>query len=183
MSRKKIRELGSKIGQLPTGSNNCITDVKGVHVGHVTLQYPLSTEEDEWACTGVTAILPHERNIFQGKVVATSYVFNGFGKTTGLVQLNELGKLESPIMLTNTFGVPAVTQGTLEYLLERNPEIGESTGTVNIVVGECNDSYLNSIRTMPVKPEHAKEAIQKASTDKAEEGAVGAGTGMVCFGY
>lgn len=182
MARKKIRELGSMFGQLPTGANNCITDVKGVRVGHVTLQYPL-TNENEWACTGVTAILPHGGNIFREKVVATSYVFNGFGKTTGLVQVNELGQLESPIMLTNTFGVPAVTQGTLEYLLEQSPEIGETTGTVNIVVGECNDSYLNSIRLMPVKPEHAKEAIQKASTEKAEEGAVGAGTGMVCFGY
>lgn len=183
MTRKKLRELDLKIGQLPPGTNNCITDVKGVHVGHVTLQYPLANEEDECACTGVTAILPHGGNIFREKVVATSYVFNGFGKTTGLVQLNELGRLESPIMLTNTFGVPAVTQGTLEHLLEQNPEIGESTGTVNIVVGECNDSYLNSIRLMPVKSEHAREAIEKASTDKVEEGAVGAGTGMVCFGY
>ncbi|MEQ2525116.1 S58 family peptidase [Robertmurraya yapensis] len=183
MSRKKIRELGLNVGQLPTGANNCITDVKGVRVGHVTLHYPLTEDKNEWACTGVTAILPHGGNIFREKVVATSYVFNGFGKTTGLVQVNELGQLESPIMLTNTFGVPAVTQGTLEYLLEQSPEIGETTGTVNIVVGECNDSYLNSIRLMPVKPEHAKEAIQKASTEKAEEGAVGAGTGMVCFGY
>ncbi|MGG0719572.1 P1 family peptidase [Robertmurraya massiliosenegalensis] len=183
MTRRKIRELGFKVGQLPPGSNNCITDVKGVHVGHVTLKHPLTKGENEWACTGVTAILPHGGNIFREKVIATSYVFNGFGKSTGLVQINELGRLESPIMLTNTFAIPAVTQGTLEYLLEQNPEIGETTGTANTVVGECNDSYLNSIRMMPVKPEHAKEAISKASTDKVIEGAVGAGTGMVCFGY
>lgn len=179
----KIRELNHKIGQFPTGANNCITDVKGVRVGHVTLHHPITKETNEWACTGVTCILPHDGNVFREKVIATSYVFNGFGKSTGLVQVNELGRLESPIMLTNTFAVPAVTQGTLEYMLEENPEIGESTGTANIVVGECNDSFLNSIRLFPVKPEHAREAINKASTNKAEEGAVGAGTGMVCFGY
>lgn len=183
MTRKKLREWGIKVGQLPPGSKNCITDVKGVHIGHVTLHYPLTEDENEWACTGVTAILPHGGNLFSKKVIATSFVFNGFGKSTGFVQLNELGRLESPIMLTNTFAIPAVTQGTLEYVLEKNPEIGETTGTVNIVVGECNDSYLNSIRMMPVKPEHAKEAIRKASTSKVEEGAVGAGTGMVCLGY
>ncbi|MDF1508477.1 P1 family peptidase [Robertmurraya sp. DFI.2.37] len=183
MERKKIRELGVVVGQLPSGPKNCLTDVKGVHVGHVTLYHPLTNADNEWACTGVTAILPHEQNIFQNKVVAASYVFNGFGKSTGLVQMNELGRLESPIMLTNTFAIPAVTQGTLEYLLEQNPEIGETTGTVNIVVGECNDSYLNSIRMMSVKPKHAKEAIRIASTEKVTEGAVGAGTGMVCFGY
>ncbi|GIN61828.1 aminopeptidase [Robertmurraya siralis] len=183
MERKKIRDLGIVVGQLPPGPKNCLTDVQGVRVGHVTLHHPLANADNEWACTGVTAILPHEENIFQNKVVAASYVFNGFGKSTGLVQMNELGRLESPIMLTNTFSIPAVTQGTLEYLLEQNPEIGETTGTANIVVGECNDSYLNSIRMMSVKPEHAKEAIRIASTDKAMEGAVGAGTGMVCFGY
>lgn len=179
----KIRELGLTIGKLPTGEKNCITDVEGVRVGHVTLDYPLDEQENEYACTGVTAILPHGGNLFQEKVTATSYVINGFGKTTGLVQVNELGVLESPIMLTNTFGVPAVTQGTLEYMLAENPEIGDTTGTINVVVGECNDSYLNSIRLFPVQPQHALEAIRKASTDQAEEGAVGAGKGMVCFGH
>lgn len=119
---------------------NCITDVEGVKVGHVTLDYPID-DQGTYACTGVTAILPHGGNLFKEKVTAASYVLNGFGKTTGLVQINELGVIESPIMLTNTFGVPAVTQGTLEYMLEQNPEIGISTGTINIVVGECNDSF------------------------------------------
>lgn len=183
MKRKKIRDLGVSLGRLPTGDKNCITDVKGVRVGQVTLYRPNDNETDDWACTGVTAILPHGGNVFREKVVAASYVFNGFGKSTGLVQVNELGRLESPIMLTNTFSVPAVTQGTLEYLLEQNPEIGETTGTANIVVGECNDSYLNSIRHFFVKPDHAKEAIRIASNEKVKEGAVGAGTGMVCFGY
>lgn len=179
----KVRDAGIKIGQLPTGDKNCITDVAGVMVGHVTVDYPLDASGHEYACTGVTAILPHKGNIFNEKVTAVSYVINGFGKTTGLVQLNELGVLESPIMLTNTFAVPAVSQGTLEYMLAYNPGIGETTGTINIVVGECNDSYLNSIRLFPVKPEHAVEAIKNASEKQAEEGAVGAGKGMICFGY
>jgi D-aminopeptidase len=179
----KVRELGIKVGMLPTGTKNCITDVSGVMVGHVTLDYPLDESGNEYACTGVTAILPHNGNLFKEKVTGASYVINGFGKTTGLVQLNELGILESPIMLTNTFAVPAVTQGTLKYMLADNPEIGETTGTINIVVGECNDSHINSIRLFPVKPEHAIEAIKKASDQQAEEGAVGAGKGMVCFGY
>lgn len=179
----KVRDTGIKIGRMPIGAKNCITDVPGVKVGHVTLDFPLDDEGNEYACTGVTAILPHDGNLFKEKVVAASYVINGYGKTTGLVQVNELGLLESPIMLTNTFGVPAVTEGTLQYMLQQNPEIGETTGTINVVVGECNDSYLNSIRLFPVKSEHAIEAIKKASGDLVEEGAVGAGKGMVCFGY
>ncbi|OOE10076.1 P1 family peptidase [Fictibacillus arsenicus] len=177
----KVRDRGMIVGTLSPGKKNCITDVEGVRVGHVTLDYPIN--DNDYTCTGVTAILPHEGNLFQEKVTAASYVINGFGKTTGLVQLNELGVLESPIMLTNTFGVPAVTQGTLEYMLEQNPEIGDTTGTVNVVVGECNDSYLNSIRHFPVKPEHATEAIRKANDEAAVEGAVGAGKGMICFGH
>lgn len=178
----KVREMGLKIGQLPTGKKNCMTDVEGVSVGHVTLDYPLNNLGDV-ACTGVTAILPHRGNLFREKVTAASYIINGFGKTTGLIQIDELGLLESPIMLTNTFGVPNVTQGVLQYLLEQNEEIGLSTGTVNIVVGECNDSYLNSIRQFPVKPEHAIEAISDATAELVQEGAVGAGKGMICFGH
>lgn len=181
MKRVKIRQLGIKIGKLPVGEKNCITDVPGVKVGHVTLMEDLPN--DEVFRSGVTAILPHGGNLFKEKVRAASYVINGFGKTAGLVQVDELGQLESPIMLTNTFGVPAVTQGTLQYMLEQNEEIGDTTGTINIVVGECNDSYLNSIRHFPVTPVHAIAAINAASEHLAEEGAVGAGTGMVCFGY
>ncbi|WP_277584955.1 P1 family peptidase [Psychrobacillus antarcticus] len=181
MKQKKIRQRGTTIGRFPVGNKNCITDVEGVKVGHITLDSSLGGEEH--ACTGVTAILPHGGNLFQQKVVGASYVLNGFGKTTGLVQVNELGLIESPIMLTNTFGIPAVSQGTLEYMLERNPEIGDSTGTINIVVGECNDSRLNSIRKFPVQPKHAIECIQSASSETSPEGAVGAGKGMICFGY
>lgn len=179
----KIRDRGIEIGNLPPGQRNCLTDIPGVKVGHVTLDCTLDKTGNEYACTGVTAILPHGGNLFREKVTAASYVLNGFGKTTGLVQLDELGLLEAPIMLTNTFGVPAVTQGTLEYMVRQNPEIGETTGTINIVVGECNDSHLNSIRRFPVKSEHALQAIDNATENLSEEGAVGAGKGMVCFGF
>lgn len=110
-------------------------------------------------------------------------MFNGFGKTVGLVQLEELGLLESPIMLTNTLGVGNVLQGTLQYMLEQNDDIGDTTSTINIVVGECNDGYLNSIRIPAVQPEHAIQAIQAATTEPVKQGAIGAGKGMVCFGY
>ncbi len=181
MKRVKLRELGVTIGKLPTGKKNCITDVSNIKVGQVTLKKNL--ENNEAICSGITAILPHSGNLFQDKVPAAHYVINGFGKTTGLVQVEELGVIEAPILLTNTFGVPAATQGALEYMLKKNEEIGDTTGTINIVVGECNDSYLNSIRSFPVNPEHAIEAIEAASNNAVEEGAVGAGTGMVCFGY
>ncbi len=113
---------------------------------------------------------------------AACFVLNGFGKTAGLVQVEELGLIESPIMLANTFSVGAVWQGTLEHMLAMTPEIGDTTGSVNIVVGECNDSYLNTARVMAVTKEHAKQAIATARVDM-EEGAVGAGTGMMCFGW
>ncbi|RKQ31353.1 P1 family peptidase [Oceanobacillus halophilus] len=167
--------------QLPKGKANCITDVPDVRVGHVTLYEKL--DDDNTICTGVTAVLPHGENLFKKKVHASSSVINGFGKTAGLIQLEELGFIESPIMLTNTFSVGSVLQGTLQYMLDENKDIGDNTSTINIVVGECNDGYLNSIRLQAVKPDHAIQAIKNAKTEKVEEGAIGAGKGMVCFGY
>ena len=164
---------------LKKGNLNSIADVAGVTVGHTTLEERLS--EKESVCTGVTAILPHAGNWFEEKVSAASFVLNGFGKTAGLVQVEELGVLESPIMLTNTFSVAAVLQGTMDWMLRENPAIGDSTSSLNIVVGECNDSYLNSMRLMAVRPEHAQQAISAATTDFAQ-GAVGAGKGMICYG-
>lgn len=161
------------------GTRNSIADVPGVTVGHVTLDEKI--DESEAVCTGVTAILPHDGNWFEQKVPAASFVLNGFGKTAGLVQVDELGVLESPIMLTNTFSVAAVLQGTMDYMLAENPAIGDSTSSLNLVVGECNDSYLNSMRRMAVEPAHAAQAIQSASADFAQ-GAVGAGKGMICYG-
>ena len=173
----KIREYGLKIGTLPPGAKNCITDVKGVKVGHVTLHEP--ADGGDYACTGVTAILPHEGNLFREKLVAASYVINGFGKTAGLVQIDELGTLESPIMLTNTLSAPEAQAAGIEYMLEQTDEIT----SINVVTGECNDSRLNSIRRRFVTKEHAREALSRATDSPSEEGAVGAGKGMVCFGY
>lgn len=166
---------------LSSGKNNDITDVPGVRVGHVTLYKKLN--EQDTICTGVTAILPHENNLFTYKTPAASHVINGFGKTAGLIQVKELGLIESPIMLTNTFSVGPVLQGTLTYMLDENPDIGDSTSSINIVVGECNDSYLNSMRLQAIEPHHAIQAITQATTGPIEQGAIGAGKGMVCFGY
>src|SRR5699024_7766210 len=116
-------------------------------------------------------------------VPAACHIINGFGKTCGLVQIEELGIIESPIMLTNTFSVGPVLQGTLTYMLSEDEAIGDRTSSLNIVVGECNDSYLNSMRMQAVKPEHAIQAIHASSSAPVEEGAIGAGKGMVCFGY
>lgn len=167
--------------KLRKGMKNCITDVADVKVGHVTLYEEINDQDT--ICTGVTAILPHDGSLFRKKMRAASYVVNGYGKTAGLVQVDELGLIESPIMLTNTFSVGAVMQGTLQYMLDENPEIGDTASSLNLVVGECNDSYLNSMRLQAVKPEHAVQAIERASDGPVEEGAVGAGKGMVCFGY
>lgn len=166
---------------LRKGTFNNITDVKGVKIGHVTLYETLN--EEETICTGVTAILPHEGNLFQQKVRAASHVINGYGKSTGLIQVEELGLIESPIMLTNTFSVGPVLEGTLTYMLNEDEAIGDSTSSINIVVGECNDSHLNSMRLQAVRPEHAIEAIKEATSGEIEQGAVGAGKGMVCFQY
>ena len=162
------------------GKWNAITDVPGVKVGHVTLEEQLQGEDV--VCTGVTAILPHAGNVFEHKVPAASFILNGFGKTAGLIQVDELGVLESPIMLTNTFSVGAVLSGTLSHMLETNQTIGDSTSSLNIVVGECNDSYLNSMRLMKVQPHHAIEAIQNAEKGPFQQGAIGAGKGMICYG-
>lgn len=159
-----------------TGSRNLVTDVPGVRVGHVTVSDDLAGIH-----TGVTAILPHDGNVFRDKVMAGSAVINGFGKSVGLVQIDELGTIESPIMMTNTFGVGAVLNGTVRYMLEQNKDIGDTTGTVNCIVTECNDWLLNDIRGLHVKEQDAIDAIEYAN-DVFEEGAVGAGTGMRCMG-
>lgn len=161
------------------GQWNAITDIPGVQVGHVTLEENM--EDGKIICTGVTAVLPHGENLFEQKVPAASFVLNGFGKSVGLIQIDELGQLESPIMLTNTFSVAQVLQGTLTYMLQQNPAIGDSTSSLNIVVGECNDSYLNSMREMRVEAHHAIEAINNAKTGPLKQGAIGAGKGMICY--
>lgn len=156
------------------GPKNALTDVPGIQVGHVTIS-------DGPIQTGVTAILPHSGNVFKEKVVAASHVINGFGKSIGLIQVEELGTLETPIILTNTFGVGRASTGLVKYMLSQNPDIGRSTGTVNPVVFECNDGYINDIRELIIEENHVLEAISNASED-FEQGAVGAGRGMCAFG-
>ncbi len=162
-------------GKLKKGPRNKISDVPGVLVGHVTLA-------EGSMQTGVTALIPGPGSAFREKFPAAVHVINGFGKSTGLMQVEELGTLEAPILMTNTFSVAACTEGLLSYMLDCHPEIGLSAGTVNTVVTECNDGRLNAIRERFVRPEHALQALENASAD-FEEGAVGAGRGMVCYGY
>src|SRR5690625_4993489 len=156
---------------LNKGLNNNMTDVPGVKIGHVTLYEKLSVKDV--ICTGVTAILPHEGNLFQKKVRAATDVINGFGKTAGLIQVDELGLIESPILLTNTFSVGPVLEGTLTYMLDEDETIGDSTSSINIVVGECNDSHLNSMRLKSVRSEHAYQAIINASSCDIDQGTFG----------
>ena len=161
-------------GIMKNGENNLITDVKGVRVGHTTLI-------DGDIQTGVTAIIPSEDNIFLSKMLCASHVVNGFGKSIGLVQIDELGTLETPILLTNTFSVPAASSALLKYMIKENSDIGDTTSTVNPVVAECNDGYLNDIRGMHITEKDCLNAIENAAA-VFSEGAVGAGRGMTCYG-
>ncbi len=181
MDRKRLRDLGVPIGVLPTGTWNAITDVAGVRVGHVTLGS--RSGHGEAVCTGVTAVVPPGGRSPGAKLRAASHVINGFGKTAGLVQLGELGEIETPILLTNTFAVGAALEGGLRYLMQREPGVGNGLPTPNVVVGECNDGYLNDLRQLAVRPEHAIEAIETAAEGPVAEGAVGGGRGMVCCGW
>lgn len=172
MSQLRARDLGLAVGQLPTGQRNKITDVPGVSVGHVTID----------TCrykTGLTAILPCPENPFYHKLPAASVVLNGFGKSQGLVQVDELGQLESPIFLTNTLNVGKVHDGAVSWLLEQCGREGAPARSVNPVVCECNDGTLSDIGGRPVEAGHVPQAIAAAAEDFAE-GDVGAGKGMIC---
>jgi D-aminopeptidase len=173
--RPRLREFGIKTGALPPGPLNAITDVAGVMVGQVTII------EGSDIRTGATAILPHGGNIFQEKVPAAVYVANGFGKLTGTTQVEELGTLETPVVLTNTLSVPTAADALIDYILSLPGN--EEVRSVNPVVGETNDGWLNDIRGRHVKKEHVLEAIRKASGGSVEEGNVGAGTGTMCYGF
>lgn len=172
---KRLRDYGIEIGVLKTGKLNAITDVEGVYVGHETII------EGNNVRTGVTAIIPHQGNIFQNKVPAAIYVGNGFGKLVGYSQVKELGNIETPIILTNTLSVATATEGLISYTL--NQEENKNVRSVNSVVGETNDGWLNDIRGRHVKEQHVLNAIANAKSGSVEEGNVGAGTGTICFGY
>ena len=159
---------------MPAGQRNAITDVAGVTVGHHTL-------DDGDVQTGVTVVRPHGGDPFRDRVPAAAVVLNGFGKSVGLVQVEELGLLETPIALTNTYSVAAIATAQIRHCIAANPESGRSLPTVNPLVFECNDGFLNDIQRMAISEEHYRRAFERAG-QQVEEGSVGAGRGMSCFG-
>lgn len=173
-ARKRMREAGISYGVFATGANNAITDVAGVTVGHRTL------DDGDRMHTGVTAIIPHQGNVFQQKCPAAVYVGNGYGKLAGSTQIEELGTLETPIILTNTLNVAEGIRALVTYTLTRPGN--ETVGSVNAVVGETNDGALNDVRARYVTEQNVLEAIFSAHDGPVEEGCVGAGRGTVAFG-
>lgn len=174
-ARCRLRTLGLTCGILPPGPLNAITDVDGVCVGHVTLSDGAEIR------TGATAILPHGGNLYQEKVPAGVVVGNGYGKLMGSTQIQELGEIETPLLLTNTLAVPRAADALLDWTL-RQPG-NEAVGSVNMVVGETNDGYLNNIRARVLTPALIEQAITTAQPGPVAEGCVGAGTGTVAFGW
>ncbi|UFH57349.1 P1 family peptidase [Spirosoma sp. KNUC1025] len=172
---KRPREYGIRFGVLPVGPLNAITDVPGVRVGHITLN------QGQVIRTGVTAILPHQGNQFQQKNPAAIYIGNGFGKLAGYSQVEELGMIETPIILTNTLNVPTAADALIDYTFAQAGN--EQVRSVNPVVGETNDGTLNDIRGRYVTKQHVLDALQQAKTGPVDEGNVGAGTGTICFGF
>ena len=170
MNNRKV-----EIGNFKTGKNNLITDVPGVKVGHVTIN-------DGNVKTGITAIIPHSGDLFKEKVIGASYTYNGFGKSIGLIQVDELGTIETPILLTNTLSVPKVSDGLISYMLKSNPEIGITTSTINTLVMECNDGSINDIQKRVLDESHVFDALNNSSIE-FQQGSVGAGTGMKCHGF
>ena len=174
-ARPRARELGVAPGVSAPGPLNAITDVAGVRVGHTTIV------EGDAVRTGVTAIVPHGGNLFQDKVAGAVFVGNAFGKLAGSTQVNELGTIETPIVLTNTLSVGVAMDAVVRYTLAQPGN--EQVRSVNAVVGETNDGGLNDIRGLHVKTDHVLAAITKASNGAVEEGAVGAGAGTICYGW
>ncbi|WP_367334088.1 P1 family peptidase [Lentilactobacillus sp.] len=166
-------DLHNDVSQRVKGPRNLITDVSGVKVGQTTVD-----EGD--VHSGVTTIFPHTGNLFRHKVPAAAYVINGFGKSVGLVQIDELGTLETPIVMTNTFGVGTAVNALTKWMLKANPEIGDTTSTVNPVVAECNDGDVSNIRKMRITEDDVNRTLKDAD-ETFEEGAVGSGRGMMCY--
>lgn len=173
--KPRARDLGIRPGVLPPGPLNAITDVAGVRVGHVTLKKGTAIN------TGVTAVLPHGGNLYQDKVPAGFAVGNGFGKFAGSTQILELGEIETPIVLTNTLSVAEGMKGVIDYTLSQAGN--QDVRSVNAIVGETNDGFLNDIRRRVVTPDHVLQAIRESSAGPVIEGPVGAGTGTINFGW
>ncbi len=184
MSRPRAREAGVWFGELPPGPKNMITDVSGVKVGHYTIirgSGPLMVGEGP-VRTGVTAILPHGRNVYREPVKGAFFDMNGCGGLLGSLQIREFGLIDTPIVLTTTMSMGSAAEGVIRYLLRTNHEVGISEDTIIPVVSECDDSFLNDSQGLHVKGEHVVAAIEGAS-DRVVEGAVGAGTGMSCYDF
>lgn len=179
-NRPRLRETGITVGTMQPGAQNAITDVPDVRVGHVTLN---QGDGAEAVRTGVSIVLPHGGNMFREKVPASVFVLNGFGKCFGQEQIDELGVIESPIALTATMNVGIVADGLIEHAIRHNPDCGVTTSTVNPVVNECSDAYLNTQHGRHVRQHHVLEAIKQATAGFVDEGNVGAGTGMSLFGF
>lgn len=179
----RLRDLGVRIGRLEPGPYNAITDVEGVRVGHSTLisgHGPLVTGVGP-VRTGVTAVLPNADNVFHKRVFGGAFVLNGAGEMSGLIQVLEWGLIETPILLTNTFSVGAVSEAVVRHMTARHPGIGRELDVVIPLVGECDDSYLNDIAGRHVRAVHVDAAIASARGGPVQEGSVGGGTGMVAF--
>jgi len=174
-ARPRAREMGVRIGVLPPGTLNAITDVPGVLVGQATVI------RGDNIRTGVTAILPHGGNLFREKVPGAVFIGNAFGKLAGSTQVNELGEIETPILLTCTLCVPRAADALIDYMLAMPGN--EDVRSVNPLVGETNDGYLSDIRLRPISRDDVFVAIQRARGGPVEEGSVGAGTGTVAFGF
>ncbi len=175
IARPRASDLGLKVGILPAGSLDAITDVAGVEVGQTTIIRGGDVR------TGVTAILPHPGNLFREKVPGAVFVGNAFGKLAGSTQVNELGEIETPILLTSTLSVPRVADALIDYMLALPGN--EDVESINPLVGETNDGYLNDIRERHITREDVFAAIKNAKGGPVEEGSVGAGTGTVAFGF
>jgi D-aminopeptidase len=174
-TRPRASDLGLKIGVLPTGPLDTITDVVGVEVGHTTIN------RDNEIHTGVTAVVPHSGNLYREKVPGAVFVGNGFGKLAGSTQVEEMGEIETPILLTSTTSVPRVADALISYMLALPGN--ENVPSINPIVGETNDGYLSDIRGRHITPDDVFAAIKSAKGGPVEEGAVGAGTGTVAFGW
>lgn len=170
------RDYGFKFGKISTGLHNDITDVPGVLVGHKTIH-------NGDLHTGVTAILPHNGNMFQSKVPGAVHVINGFGKSVGLMQIEEVGSIETPLVLTNTLCVGNAFNALARRAIKDNPDIGRKTSTVNPVVLECNDGWMSDLQKMAVSEADVNEAIDGATAGPMDQGCVGAGTGVTSFGF
>lgn len=169
----RLRELGYTPGYLPTATHNAITDVPGLLIGHVT------RIEGDAIRTGVTAILPHQGSLYERPVAAAVYTINGYGKAHGFEQVRELGRIETPIILTNTLSVGQASAALTAYMLERHPDLM----SINPVVGECNDGLLNDIRGQHIRAQDIFDAIDHAASGHVAEGNVGAGTGTSCYQF